>query len=99
MGDSATSQGVALARASANGPLSLSEAGAATLIGGTPLIGIAGSVRAAGSGEVVVYSRGGKIEGRWTRETPADPFTLDAGGQPILLQPGRTWVEVAAAGS
>jgi hypothetical protein len=52
-----------------------------------------------GSGDVVVYSRGRKIEGRWTRQNPEDPFTLEAGGQPILLQPGRTWVELAAAGS
>ena len=28
--------------------------------------------------------------------TAADPLTLDADGQPILLQPGRTWVELAA---
>jgi hypothetical protein len=52
-----------------------------------------------GSGDVVVYSTGRKIEGTWTRANPADPFTLEANGQPIVLQPGRTWVELAAAGS
>jgi hypothetical protein len=52
-----------------------------------------------GSGDVVVYSAGRKIEGTWTRQNPEDPFTLEAGGQPLLLAPGRTWVELAAAGS
>jgi hypothetical protein len=47
-----------------------------------------------GSGQVVVYTNGHKIEGTWTRETPQDPWTLEANGQPILLFPGRTWVEL-----
>ena len=48
-----------------------------------------------GTGRAVVYSNGRKVEGTWTRATPADPFTLEAGGAPILLTPGRTWVELA----
>jgi hypothetical protein len=52
-----------------------------------------------GTGEVVVYSAGRKIAGTWTRQNPEDPFTLEANGQPILLAPGRTWVELASAGS
>ena len=48
-----------------------------------------------GTGRAVVYSNGLKVEGTWTRATPADPFTLEAGGAPILLAPGRTWVELA----
>lgn len=51
-----------------------------------------------GSGDVVVYSAGRKVEGTWSRADPGDPFTLEAGGQPILLTPGRTWVELASAG-
>ena len=47
-----------------------------------------------GSGAAVVYSDGRKIEGTWSRDDPTDPFTLRAGGQPILLAPGRTWVEL-----
>lgn len=47
-----------------------------------------------GSGEVVVYTNGHKIEGTWTRETSTEPFTLEAGGTPIRLTPGRTWVEL-----
>ena len=42
-----------------------------------------------GTGAVVVYSNGLKVEGTWTRENPEDPFTLEAGGAPILLTPGR----------
>jgi hypothetical protein len=47
-----------------------------------------------GSGAAVVYSDGRKIEGTWSRDNSTDPFTLEAGGQPILLAPGRTWVEL-----
>jgi Protein of unknown function (DUF3048) N-terminal domain/Protein of unknown function (DUF3048) C-terminal domain/Abnormal spindle-like microcephaly-assoc'd, ASPM-SPD-2-Hydin len=47
-----------------------------------------------GSGAAVVYSDGHKIEGTWTRADPTDPFLLEAAGQPILLAPGRTWVEL-----
>jgi hypothetical protein len=47
-----------------------------------------------GSGAAVVYSDGQKIEGTWSRDNPTDPFTLEAGGEPILLAPGRTWVEL-----
>ena len=47
-----------------------------------------------GTGAAVVYSDGRKIEGTWSRDNPTDPFTLEANGQPILLAPGRTWVEL-----
>ncbi len=50
-----------------------------------------------GTGDVVVYSNGLKIEGTWTRSDPSQPFTLEANGAPILLAPGRTWVELADA--
>jgi Protein of unknown function (DUF3048) N-terminal domain/Protein of unknown function (DUF3048) C-terminal domain len=47
-----------------------------------------------GTGAAVVYSNGSKFEGTWTRQSPEDPWTLEANGQPILLAPGRTWVEL-----
>ncbi|CAN5574258.1 hypothetical protein BH24ACT5_BH24ACT5_10120 [soil metagenome] len=47
-----------------------------------------------GTGRAVVYSDGHKIEGTWTRANATDPFHLEANGQPILLGPGRTWVEL-----
>ena len=47
-----------------------------------------------GTGRAVVYSDGLKVEGTWTRQNPTDPFSLQANGQPILIVPGRTWVEL-----
>jgi hypothetical protein len=47
-----------------------------------------------GTGRAVVYSDGVRIEGTWTRQNPTDPFSLEANGQPILIAPGRTWVEL-----
>jgi hypothetical protein len=47
-----------------------------------------------GSGAAVVYTDGQKFEGTWSRDEPTDPFDLQANGQPILLVPGRTWVEL-----
>jgi hypothetical protein len=42
-----------------------------------------------------VYTNGKKAEGTWTRANVTDPWTLEtADGQPILLVPGRTWVEL-----
>ncbi len=47
-----------------------------------------------------VFSDGQKIEGTWNRESRTDPFTLtDSNGAPILLNPGRTFVELADANS
>ena len=49
-----------------------------------------------GFGEAWVYSEGHLVKGIWKRETRLDPFTLeDADGEPILLTPGRTFVELA----
>ena len=47
-----------------------------------------------GTGAAVVYTAGHKIEGTWTRQSATEPFHLEAGGQPILITPGRTWVEL-----
>ena len=52
-----------------------------------------------GTGDAVVYANGLKTEGTWTREDASEPFTLtDGSGDPILLTPGRTVVELAEAG-
>ena len=47
-----------------------------------------------GTGAAIVYSDGHKIEGTWSRQNATDPFRLEAAGQPILIAPGRTWVEL-----
>ena len=50
-----------------------------------------------GTGTAVVYSDGVEVDGTWTRASATDPFTLEANGQPILIAPGRTWVELVDA--
>ena len=43
-----------------------------------------------------VFSDGELVEGQWIRTDPLQPFELvDTEGQPILLTPGTTWVELA----
>jgi Protein of unknown function (DUF3048) N-terminal domain/Protein of unknown function (DUF3048) C-terminal domain len=53
-----------------------------------------------GTGSMVVYMNGQKIEGSWERASRTDPFTFtDSNGAPLLIHPGRTFVELADAGS
>ncbi len=53
-----------------------------------------------GSGEALVFTGGVLVRGTWTRADRYSPITLtDAGGNPILLTPGRTWVELARSGT
>jgi len=49
-----------------------------------------------GEGEAWIFTDGKLIRGRWSRPT-RDAVTqyLDAGGQPIALTPGKTWIELA----
>jgi hypothetical protein len=48
-----------------------------------------------GSGVAVVYTNGVRIDGRWERPKVEEPAKLvDAAGAPILLTPGRTWIEL-----
>ena len=52
-----------------------------------------------GSGEVWIFSNGQLIRGTWTRIYPGVPPVFnDAAGAPILLTPGRTWVELFPTG-
>ncbi len=51
-----------------------------------------------GTGEVFVFSGGSAVHGTWSRDDRLKPFTLTGDdGKPILLTPGRTWVELARA--
>lgn len=53
-----------------------------------------------GSGPVVVYSGGFRVEGTWTRDFERDPYTLiTADGAEIGLAPGQTWVSLSPAGT
>lgn len=63
--------------------------------------GISGSpdAQSVGSGEAFVFTGGGAIHGTWTRFDRLAPFTLlDDAGNPILLTPGRTFVELPREG-
>ncbi len=51
-----------------------------------------------GTGEAFVFSGGKVVHGTWTRSERLNPYQLTADdGKPILLTPGRTWVELARA--
>lgn len=52
-----------------------------------------------GSGPAWVYVAGKMVEGTWSRPDESSPWSLtSADGEPILLQPGRTWVELIRTG-
>lgn len=52
-----------------------------------------------GSGEAWVFSDGKMVKGTWSRsDTSQVTSFLDANGQPIRLNPGRTWVEFVPNG-
>jgi hypothetical protein len=53
-----------------------------------------------GSGQVVVLTGGKVVTGTWSRADRLQPWALvDDKGNPIELTPGRTWVELAEAGT
>lgn len=53
-----------------------------------------------GSGEVMVFTGGHLVRGTWTRSDRLSPIVLtDGSGAPILLTPGRTFVELARKGT
>lgn len=48
-----------------------------------------------GSGELSLFSGGQVVTGTWSKGGDNDPFVFtDAAGQPLLLRPGTTWVEL-----
>jgi hypothetical protein len=53
-----------------------------------------------GTGEAYLFTGGKVLHGTWTRKDRLNPFTLTADdGKPMLLTPGRTWVELARVDS
>ncbi len=64
----------------------------------SPADGRSPEAQTIGNGNVTVYSAGKTISGTWTRTDRLQPFALTtADGTPILLTPGRTFVELARA--
>jgi hypothetical protein len=48
-----------------------------------------------GTGPLQVFRDGAMVNGTWSRATLAAPTSyLDAGGHPIALEPGQTWIEL-----
>ena len=53
-----------------------------------------------GTGEAYLFTGDKVVHGKWTRDDRLKPFTLTADdGTPMLLTPGRTWVELARVDS
>ncbi len=53
-----------------------------------------------GSGDAIILSGGMAVRGKWSKPSAgAYPTYTDAGGAPIKLTPGRTWVELARTGA
>ena len=53
-----------------------------------------------GSGPLTVFTGGRQISGTWNRADRLDPFALtDDSGAPVLLTPGRTFIELPNSGS
>jgi hypothetical protein len=53
------------------------------------------TARSVGEGDAWVLTTGSVIEGRWIRPKRTAPYQLvQADGTPILLNPGRTWVQL-----
>ena len=54
-----------------------------------------------GEGDAAVFTDGRFVDAHWSRPTAADVWNLTdkATGEPILLTPGRTWVELANPGT
>ena len=52
-----------------------------------------------GQGPAFLFARGRVAEGRWWRESAADPIKFVAldGATPLALVPGNTWIELAEA--
>jgi hypothetical protein len=53
-----------------------------------------------GSGQVVLFRNGKRIDGKWSRPTAASPTRYtDLAGKPLLLAPGGAYVVLAANGA
>ncbi len=52
------------------------------------------------SGPLLALTAGGAVHGTWSKGAVDEPFVLRTGtGEPLLLAPGNTWVELPAPGA
>ncbi len=62
--------------------------------------GIYSVYQVTGSGTVIIFQDGGVIEGTWEKADRKSPYVFKTpDGQPLKLNPGRTWVTLATPGS
>jgi len=53
-----------------------------------------------GSGDLVIFSRGTRREGTWSKDAPRTSTQwLNGQGEPLVIPPGPVWVEVVPLGS
>ena len=68
-----------------------------TTYGKSPADNRSPEARTTGSGTAWVFTAGHLIVAEWNRPDPGRPATITIDGEPVLLQPGRTWVALADA--
>jgi hypothetical protein len=57
------------------------------------------SLGAVGGGKAVLFQNGHTVQGSWSKPSVSSPLIFArAGGQPMVLVPGQTWIEVAPPG-
>lgn len=68
----------------------------AQYVGGDPNhANLGAEAQLTGSGKLMVFTNGQEITGTWSRPDETQPAQLlDAGGSPITLTPGQTWVDI-----
>jgi len=52
-----------------------------------------------GSGDALILAGGMAVTAQWSKPSPGDVTRFTAGGAPIALPPGQTWVHLVAPGS
>ncbi len=60
---------------------------------------LASSTQVLGEGEALLFRDGHVFSGRWIRGSVGEPtHFVDADGEPLLLAPGNTWIELLPSG-
>ena len=58
------------------------------------------NVQTTGQGQALFFRDGTELAGTWRKDAATSALQLlDARGNPVLLNPGQTWIEAAPAGS
>lgn len=52
-----------------------------------------------GKGKAVVFHGGTRLNARWSKKSAGAPLQLTAGGKPVVLEPGKVFVELVPQGA